>query len=108
MFVDWGILQIIPTRMMKSMDYRPCAEDIKRGCDTSARNRIKNRVECKILIPARTEAHRYECVSFQSKQQITSYQGLINTYQAHTFQHEPKSVIAVLRKWYPALLLDMM
>ncbi|HYT45055.1 MAG TPA: hypothetical protein VEP90_22195 [Methylomirabilota bacterium] len=108
MFVDWGILQIIPTRMMKSMDYRPCAEDLKRGCDTSARNRIKNRTENKILIPARKEAHAYECISFQSKQQITSYQGLVNTYKAHTFEGEATEVIAPLRKWYPELLLDKM
>ena len=106
MFVDWGILQIIPTRMMKSMDYRPCAEDIKRGCDTSARNRIKNRTPGKILEPVRKKAHQFECISFQSKQQITSYQGLINTYQAHTFEGDPGEVLEPLRKWYSETLMD--
>jgi hypothetical protein len=103
---DWGILQIIPRRLMVPLEFRPCAESVEKGCDSHTRNRIKNH-NGRILELFHKEVHPFECVSFQSKQQITSFQGLVNTYKARVFQDDDvKSVIAPLRKWYPDVLLD--
>lgn len=104
--VDWGILQIIPTRLMKSLEFRPCAEEVIRGCDTFTRRRIKNQVPGKILEMVNKKVHQYECVSFQSKQQVTSFDGLVNTYKANVFTNEPGQVLAPLRKWYSEALVD--
>lgn len=106
MAAEWGILQAIPTRLTESMGFRPCAEDVVRGCDTLTRNRIKNRMPGKVLEMVNKNLHEYECVSFQSKQQITSFDGLVNTYKAHVFEDITSEVLAPLRKYYPDALVD--
>ncbi len=95
MLIPWGVLQIIPVSMMKDVDYRPCDDTLRTGCDTSTRINIGAPV-------TRRLGQTLECVSFQSKEnQITKFTGLARKTNALISVGTPTELLEPLRPIYP-------
>lgn len=104
MDIEWGVLQFIPTRLMAPLDGRPCVEAITRSCDTHTRKRIKNNNNHELDIVYK-RLHQFECVSFQSHFQITSFQRLSTFEGAKMIFGEPELIMRPLHEHYPVELL---
>lgn len=105
MCLEWGILQAIPTRMLKDLDGRPCLDEIAKGCDTHTRNRIRqhNKPELNIEI---MKSHQYECISFQSITQITRFEKLCELPDVKVIMGDPDPLLESLKEWYSPDLID--
>lgn len=106
MKIEWGVLQIVPTRFFKGHPLwgRPCVEEVKKGCDSLTRTRVMaHNKNVKLTFQ---NHHDYECVSFQSKTQITSFTKLGEVGGTTLHSKAINEVRLELEQFYPSDLLD--
>jgi hypothetical protein len=93
-----GVAFTWPLALLADVNYRPCEEWLKRGCDTSSFN---NRPERTRL--TRRRGHQFELVSFQSAvNQLSSYTRLMARWGSREVTVAP---FRALRDIYPARLV---
>lgn len=95
---EGGACMVIPTRLLRGSGYRPCREDLKRGCDSSV---------LKSLQPVRprwvvSEKHPLEVLTMRSHPQISEYQTLMQRWGAG----ETEEPFEGLRDIYPEDVVD--
>lgn len=106
MYLEWGILQAIPTRLLTNVDGRPCVDEVVKGCDTLTRNRIKNNNKQRPFEIATMKSHQYECVSFQSVTQVTKFHKLTELPDVKVVFGATDLLLEPLKEWYPPNLVD--
>lgn len=92
---------IIPVPLLRDCS-RPIKSDLRRGCDSAARQTILTQ-GYEILT---RKTHQYEHVAFQSGvTQITDYERIRRVYQADTFEVD-NGVFPEIEALYPGIIID--
>lgn len=71
--VGQGVSYVMPVSILAPSGYRPCQEDIRRGCDGSTWDTIRKTANPPVFW---SEAHSLETTSFESYPQITKFSRL--------------------------------
>lgn len=80
----YGVTYCLNVQALKQRNYRPCRDNLHRGCDTSTVGSL-GKLHYKFR-----EVHDLECVAFQSAVQITQWQKLAEQWGAK-ITHRPFS-----------------
>ena len=100
LWLGWGITQLIYVPSMERVNYRPCAEAIPIGCDSSTRARLK-KYGRRIRVKKCGYPHAFDLVSFQSREnQITRFDSLAYLEGAETYEGSTEDLLNQLRDWY--------
>lgn len=72
LFVEYkgGVTMCFPAQMLRNVGYRPCRENLPRGCDTSTLRTLRENGGVVFRI---SEVHDLETMTFRSEQQISDY-----------------------------------
>lgn len=85
-----GVSYVVPIGLLQECAYRPCKEEIKRGCDGSAWQSIE-RAGGEVVW---SETHELETVAFESWPQITMFDKLGTTWGVGDVSNSPFARLA--------------
>lgn len=89
---------------MVKRKYRPCDEEIPKGCDTATR---KNTIKQRWKLRRAEQLHPYEIVGLQSSEnQITDFDHLAEVAESEIEEGSPKDLLNPLRMWYTSETVD--
>jgi hypothetical protein len=104
--ITWGVGQMLPVDALKPLNYRPCEDDLPRGCDTATRRNFLS-TGLRVGVRKLESLHDYELVNFQSgRTQVTAFDGYVNYPKAKVTRGEPADLLQPLRDYYPDSLVD--
>jgi glycosyltransferase involved in cell wall biosynthesis len=92
----------LPTEMLKKFDYRPCAENLAKGCDGSLFKALYRSLSHRPRVTIR-ELGPLDIVAFRSELQITPYERLVQRHGAR----EMPDPFERLRMRYPSDLVSV-
>lgn len=96
-----GVSYVLPVKMLEACGYRPCQDEIARGCDGATWDTIRRTSSFKMEW---SESHAYETPSFESHPQITKFKKLGMRWGKGL--EEGDHVLSVLRGHFDGDLVD--
>lgn len=100
--VEQGVHFVVPAELIEACGFRPCQEEIKRGCDGSAWQKLV-RAGAQVVW---SESHGYENVRFESWPQVSQHDKL--GVKWGVLGSDTTEPFGLLRGHYPDFLVDQM
>lgn len=96
-----GVSYIVPVKALDECGYRPCQEEIRRGCDGSTWQSVSRRRGVQVVW---SEVHELETTAFESTwPQVTHFSRLAGRFKVHDITGD---IFSGLKKVYPPNLVD--